>query len=175
MRNKNQETSIDTSWHKILPFNGFSLIRAKQRLRRRRTRVYESSSSRHTDQKFTHSSIRDKWHYWKSRTKSDRRNFSSIVTIRIGCKVMDWFYEYYCYLRNNQDLLTDGDTPYESRFWESFKGSILPFAVIVEYHPISSRDQTRIPRRFGRVSTDRIKRWRWSPCRLLIDPRWLHL
>ena len=26
-----------------------------------------------------------------------------------------------------------------------------------------------------RVSTDRLYRWRWSPCRLLVDPRWLHL
>ena len=27
----------------------------------------------------------------------------------------------------------------------------------------------------GEVSTDRNKRWRWSPCRLLVDTRWLHL
>ena len=26
-----------------------------------------------------------------------------------------------------------------------------------------------------RVSTDRLYRWRWSPCRLLVDPGWLHL
>ena len=30
-------------------------------------------------------------------------------------------------------------------------------------------------RRIGRVSSDRIYRWRWSACRLLVDPRWLHL
>ena len=29
--------------------------------------------------------------------------------------------------------------------------------------------------RIGRVSTDRIYRWRWSPGRLLVDPRWHHL
>ena len=27
----------------------------------------------------------------------------------------------------------------------------------------------------GRVSTDRINRSHWSPCRLLVDPKWLHL
>ena len=37
------------------------------------------------------------------------------------------------------------------------------------------RSQWRTSRRTRRVSTDRIKRWRWSPCRLLVDSRWLHL
>ena len=31
-----------------------------------------------------------------------------------------------CYLRNVQDLLADGKTPYERRFGESFKGPIIP-------------------------------------------------
>ena len=33
----------------------------------------------------------------------------------------------------------------------------------------------RTSRRTGRVSTDRSNRWRWCPCRLQVDPRWLHL
>ena len=33
----------------------------------------------------------------------------------------------------------------------------------------------RTSRRTGRASTDRITRWRWSPWRLLVDSRWLHL
>ena len=37
------------------------------------------------------------------------------------------------------------------------------------------KSQRRISRRTGRVSTDRIKRWHWSPYRLLVDSRWLHL
>ena len=37
------------------------------------------------------------------------------------------------------------------------------------------RSQWRTSRRTGRVWTDRTNRWRWSPCRLLVDPRWLHL
>ena len=41
---------------------------------------------------FNTSWIRDKWHCWKSRTKSERRNLSSIATIRIGWKVVSFFY-----------------------------------------------------------------------------------
>ena len=37
------------------------------------------------------------------------------------------------------------------------------------------RFQERTSRRTGRVSTDRIRRWRWSPCRLLVDPAWFDL
>ena len=40
--------------------------------------------------------------------------------------------------------LTDGKTPYERRFGESFKGPITPFGVMVEYHPSSPKDQVRI-------------------------------
>ena len=41
----------------------------------------------------------------------------------------------YCYLRNVQDLLANGKTPYERRFGESFKGPIIPFGALVEYLP----------------------------------------
>ena len=37
------------------------------------------------------------------------------------------------------------------------------------------KSEWRTSRRIGRVSTNRIYRWRWSPCRLLVDPSWLHL
>ena len=46
-----------------------------------------------------------------------------------------------CYLRNVQDLLADGETLYERRFGEPFKGPITPFGSLVEYHPISEKDQ----------------------------------
>ena len=181
-----------------------------------------------------------------------------------------------CYLRDVQDLLADGKTPYERRFGEPFKGPIIPFWstgwISSDFTERSSKnssiwqesitrnlswfwvsrgwdlerrysdsrsgfgkvggirylssknqrersvDQTkrwwihiptcrwyskivrkrlRIPRthseagtnrkqrRFkqrtsrwtGSVSTDRIHRWRWSPCRLLVDTtiRWKKL
>ena len=57
--------------------------------------------------------------------------------------------ECYTYLRNIQDLLSDGKTPYERRFGEPFKGPIIPFCSLVEYHPITAKDQSRI-HQFGK-------------------------
>ena len=51
MRRVNHGTITGTlSWYKILPLNGFNLTRAKQKLLRRRKRVYETFSSRHISQ-----------------------------------------------------------------------------------------------------------------------------
>ena len=52
--------------------------------------------------------------------------------------------ECYTYLRNVTDLLSDGKTPYERRFGQPFKGLIIPFGSLVEYHPITAKDQSRI-------------------------------
>ena len=52
--------------------------------------------------------------------------------------------ECYTYLRNIQDLLSDEKTPYERRFGEPFKGPIIMFGSLVEYYPISAKDQSRI-------------------------------
>ena len=37
-----------------------------------------------------------------------------------------------------------GRPPYERRFGQPFKGPIIPFGSLVEYHPISAKDQSRI-------------------------------
>ena len=52
--------------------------------------------------------------------------------------------ECYCYLRNIQDLLSDGKTPYERRFGIPFNGPVMPFGATVEYHPISAKDISRL-------------------------------
>ena len=52
--------------------------------------------------------------------------------------------ECYTYLRNVTDLLSDGKTPYERRFGQPLKGPIIPFGSLVEYHPITAKDQSRI-------------------------------
>ena len=58
--------------------------------------------------------------------------------------------ECYCYLRNVQDLLADARTPYERRFGEPILGPVIPFGAMVEYYPISARDQSRLqPARRG--------------------------
>ena len=51
--------------------------------------------------------------------------------------------ECYTYLRNGTDVLSDGKTPYERRFGQPFKGPIIPFGSLVEYHPITAKDQIR--------------------------------
>ena len=55
----------------------------------------------------------------------------------------------YCNLRNAQDFLADGKTPYERRFEEPLKGPIIPFGAMVEYHPFSTRDISRL-HQFGK-------------------------
>ena len=62
--------------------------------------------------------------------------------------------ECHTYLGNVQDLLSDGKTLYERRFGKSFNGPIIPFGSLVEYHPVSAKDQSRIHQfgiRFVRV------------------------
>ena len=52
-------------------------------------------------------------------------------------------------LWNVTDLLSDGKTPYERRFGQPFKGPIIPFGSLVEYHPVTAKDQPRI-HQFGK-------------------------
>ena len=47
------------------------------------------------------------------------------------------------------DHLADGKTHCDRRFGEPFEGPIIPFGSLVEYHPISARDQSRL-HQFGK-------------------------
>ena len=58
--------------------------------------------------------------------------------------------ECFTYLRNIQDLLSDGKTPHGRRSGEPSKGPIIPFGSLVEYYPISAKDQSRI-HQFGKT------------------------
>ena len=53
------------------------------------------------------------------------------------------------YLRHVQDLLAEGKTPCEKRFGEPLKGPTIPSGAMIEHHPISARDQSRI-HQFGK-------------------------
>ena len=57
--------------------------------------------------------------------------------------------ECYCYLRNVQDLMADGKTPHERRFGEPFKGPIIQCGSMIEYHPMSAKDLSRL-HQFGK-------------------------
>ena len=49
-----------------------------------------------------------------------------------------------CYLRDIQDLFSDGKAPYERRFGMLCHGPAIPFGAMFEFHPISARDQSRL-------------------------------
>ena len=53
--------------------------------------------------------------------------------------------ECYTFLRNVTDLLSDFKTPSERCFGQPFKGPIIPFGSLVEYHPITAKDQSKNP------------------------------
>ena len=53
------------------------------------------------------------------------------------------------HLRNVKDQKSDGKTPYERRFGQPFKGPNIPFGSLVVYHPITTKDQSRI-HQFGK-------------------------
>ena len=76
---------------------------------------------------------------------------TSAVLLQSGLNESWWAdsMECYTYLRNVTDLLSDGKTPYERRFGEPCKGPIIPFGSLVEYHPITAKDQSRI-HQFGK-------------------------
>ena len=71
---------------------------------------------------------------------------TSAVLLQSGLNVSGWADSMECctYLRNVTDLLSDGKTPYERRFGKPLKGPIIPFGSLVEYYPISAKDQSRI-------------------------------
>ena len=76
---------------------------------------------------------------------------TSAVLLQSGLDEKWWadYMECYTYLRNIQDLWSDGKTPYERRFGEPFEGPIIPFGSLVEYDPIAAEDQSRI-HQFGK-------------------------
>ena len=60
---------------------------------------------------------------------------TSAVLLQSGLDEKLWAdsMEWKTYLRNIQDLLSDGKTLYERRFGEPFEGPIIPFGSLVEY------------------------------------------
>ena len=76
---------------------------------------------------------------------------TSAVLLQSGLNESWWAdsMECYTYLRNVTDLLSDGKTHHERRFGQPFKGPIIPFGSLVEYHPITAKGQSRI-HQFGK-------------------------
>ena len=70
---------------------------------------------------------------------------TSAVLLQSGLNESWWAdsMECYTYLRNIQDLLSNGKTSCERRFGKPSNGPIIPFGSFVEYHPITAKDQSR--------------------------------
>ena len=98
---------------------------------------------------------------WNHCTSTPHRSETNVIAERAGRRVKEgtsavllqsfldnewWtdFMEYHCDLRNFQDLLSDGKTPYERRFGIPFKGPVTPFGAMVEYHTSSAKDLWRL-------------------------------
>ena len=65
----------------------------------------------------------------RSETNGTVKEGTSAVLLQSGLGHKWWanFMECYCYLRNMQDLLSEGKTPYERRFGIPFNGPVIPF------------------------------------------------
>ena len=70
---------------------------------------------------------------------------TSAVLLQSGLNESWWAVsmECHCYLRNIQDLLSDGKTPCERRFGVPFNGPVIPCGPMVD-HPISAEDPQRL-------------------------------
>ena len=70
---------------------------------------------------------------------------TSMVLLQSGLDEKWWAdsMECYCNLRNIQDLLSDGKTPYGRRFGMPFDRPVIPFGATVEY-PVSAKDTSRL-------------------------------
>ena len=103
------------------------------------------------------------WNHWTSTPHRSETNgiaeravrrvkeCTSAVLLQSGLNENWWAdsMECYTYLRNVTDLLSYGKTPYERRFGHQFKGPIIPLGSLVEYHPATAKDQSRI-HQFGK-------------------------
>ena len=167
MKVVNLETIIDMqSLHRTWSLNESSRIRAKQKIHRKIKEACKSSWSRIGSlESFT---LTIPWNLTKSvkifpgiivrRLHTDQKQMirrvkedTSAVLFLSGLDENYWedSMEYYIYLRNVQELLSDGKIPYERRFGTTFKESIIPFDSLFEYYPISAKDQSRI-HQFGK-------------------------
>ena len=85
------------------------------------------------------SPFRNKWDCWKSGTQDEVQYCCNQAWKKWWAGSM----EGHCYLWNIPDLLSCGRTPNQRRFGEPFKGPIIPFGSLVEYHTVSAKDLSR--------------------------------
>ena len=160
------------SWCRTWPPNGSRRIRAKQKLHRKHKEACKSSWSAIGNLKSftltipwnsaklvkispgiidTSTPHRSETNWIAERAVRRVKEGTSAVLLQSGLNENWWVdsMECYTYLRNVTDPLSDGKTPYERRFGQPIKGPIILFGSLVEYHPITAKDQSRI-HQFGK-------------------------
>ena len=156
------------SWYKIWPLDGFNLIRANKNFSG--DGIEFEKVSRAVGKPETGNSLEfgqacedDSWNQCTSTPHRSETNGiaeravrrvkggTSAVLMQSGLNENWWPDSMECYtnLRNVTDILSDGTIPYERRFGKPFNGPIIPFGSLVEYHPITAKDQSQI-HQFGK-------------------------
>ena len=156
------------SWCKTWLLNGSNRIHAKQKLRRKLKGECKSSWSRIGSLKSFILTI--PWNLAKlvkiyhctstpHRSETDGIAERAVRRVKEGTSAVllqsgldgKWradSLEWYLSAKHSRSLF-DGKTLYERRFGEPVKGPIIPFDSLVEYHPITAKDQSRI-HQFGK-------------------------
>ena len=165
MKIVNLETITDMqSWCRTWPPNGSRRIRAKPKLHKNPREACKSSwNPRGILKSFTLTmpwnsaklveispGIIERLHIVEKAVRRVKEGTSAVL-LQSGLNENSWAdsMECYTYLRNASDLSSDGKTPYERRFGQPFKGLIIPFGSLVEYHSITAKNQSRI-HQFGK-------------------------
>ena len=91
---------------------------------------------RHTDRKHM-GLLREQCAEWK-------RDICSFVAMRSGQWMVGGFHGMLLLSAKYSRYFSFGKRPYEWRFGVPFNGPVIPFGAMVEYHPISARDQSRL-------------------------------
>ena len=169
MKDVNLETIIDMqSWCKTWPPNGSSRIRAKSKLHKKpreslqkfleptigKLKVICTDNSQECGKsceglswnQFTPTPNRSETDGIAERAVRRIKEGTSAVLLQSGLDEKWWAdsMECYCYLRNIQDLLSDGKTLHERRFAVPSNGPVIPFGAMAEYHIISAKDLSRL-------------------------------
>ena len=160
------------SWCRTWPLNGSRHIRARPKLHKETQRSLQKFLEPERNPKviYTDNSLEFgkacadlSWNHCTSTPHRSETNGiaeravrrvkegTSAVFVQSGLNENWWAdsMECYNYLRNVTDLLSDGKTPCEARFGQPLKRPIIPFGSLVEYHPVTAKDQSRIPQ-FGK-------------------------
>ena len=160
----NLETIIDMqSWCKTWSPTGSSRIRVKQKLHKKPREACKSFLEPNTKPKviYTDNSLEFEkvcedllWNHCTSTPHRSETNGmteravegTSAVLLQSGLNE-SWWTSQICYLM--------GRRPMKKRFGQPFTGPIIPFGSLVEYHPITAKDQSRI-HQFGKKVLPRL-------------------